>query len=520
MRSSRITVLAATAAALLSSTAFAHHMTPLPSRHGWDASKQGFQAPPHSTSGAWTGLTHAFPGSGFPDTTLQLTDGTMLMHDGCTTDWYKLTPDNTGSYVNGTWTKEASMPSGYSPLYFASQVLADGRVIVNGGEYINCSSAFSKAGALYDPVANSWTNVNPPTGWTKIGDAQSVVLTDGTYMLANCCSTQEAKATISGTTVTFASTGTGKADINDEEGWTMLPNQTIVTVDANRNLGGSSNNTEIYTDANPSGAWAAGNNTADSLVDPGSHEIGPGPLLPNGLVFWYGGTTHTGIFDPSSGNWAAGPDMPVIGGQGMDSTDGPGVVLTCGRVLSQVSPGLFTAPSHFIETTVTNATTASMVQVSEPASASAQSSYEGRLSILPTGQALWASDIGDVQIYTPKKCNPVKASKPKIKTVATSLTVGSTNNVVKGKGFQGLTFGGYYGDDAQMSTNYPLVRFTNNSTGHVCYARTHDHSRMGISNGGTSTTKFDIPAGCETGASTLEVVVNGVPSAGTAVTLN
>jgi len=520
MRSSRITVLAATAAALLSSTAFAHHMTPLPSRHGWDASKQGFQAPPRSNSGTWTGLTHAFPGSGFPDTTLQLTDGTMLMHDGCTTDWYKLTPDNTGSYVNGTWTKEASMPSGYSPLYFASQVLADGRVIVNGGEYINCSQAFSKAGALYDPVANSWTNVNPPTGWTKIGDAQSVVLTDGTYMLANCCSTQEAKATISGTTVTFASTGTGKADINDEEGWTMLPNQTIVTVDANRNLGGSSNNTEIYTDANPSGSWAAGNNTADSLVDAGSHEIGPGPLLPNGLVFWIGGTAHTGVFDPSSGNWTAGPDGLTIGGQPMDASDGPAVVLTCGRVLEQVSPGVFQSPSHFVEVTVTDPNTVTQAQVNEPASASGQSSYEGRLSILPTGQALWASDVGDVQIYTPKKCNPPKSSKPKIKHVSASLTVGSTNNNISGKGFQGVTFGGYYGDDAQMSSNYPLVRIINNGTSHVCYARTHDHSRMGISNGGTSSTSFDVPASCETGASTLEVVVNGVASGAKAVTLN
>jgi hypothetical protein len=520
MRSSRISILAATAAALLSSTAFAHHMTPLPSRHGWDTSKNGYVAPPKSKSGTWTGLNNAFPGSGFPDTTLQLTDGTMLMHDGCTTDWYKLTPDNTGSYVNGTWTKEASMPSGYSPLYFASQVLADGRVIVNGGEYINCVSSFSKAGALYDPVANSWTNVNPPTGWTKIGDAGSVVLTDGTYMLSDCCTTGEAKATITGTTVTFAATGTGKADINDEEGWTMLPNQTILVVDANKNLGGSSNTTEIYTDANPSGSWVAGNNTANSLVDAGSHEIGPAPLLPNGLVFQIGGTAHTGVFDPSSGNWTAGPDGLTIGGQPMDSSDGPAVVLTCGRVLEQVSPGVFQTPSHFVEVTVTDPNTVTQAQVNEPASASSQSSYEGRLSILPTGQALWASDVGDIQIYTPKKCNPAKGSKPKITSVSNSLNVGSTNNAISGKGFNGLTFGGYYGDDAQMSTNYPLVRITNNGTSHVCYARTHDHSRMGISNGGTASTSFDIPNTCGTGASKLEVVVNGVPSKAKSVTLN
>jgi hypothetical protein len=518
MRSSRTSILAATAAALLSSTAFAHHMTPLPSHHGWDATKQGFQAPPKSNSGKWTGLNHTFPGT--PDTSLQLTDGTVMMHDECTANWYKLTPDNTGSYVNGTWTKTASMPSGYTPLYFASQVLADGRVIVNGGEYINCNSAFSKAGALYDPVADKWTSVTPPTGWTEIGDAGSVVLTDGTYMLADCCTTKEAKATISGTTVTFAATGTGKADSNDEEGWTMLPNQSILVVDANKNLGGSSNTTEIYTDAKPSGTWVAGNNTANSLVDAGSHEIGPAPLLPNGLVFQIGGTAHTSVFDPSSGNWTAGPDQPTIGGQAMDSTDGPAVVLTCGRVLEQVSPGLFTAPSHFVEATVNSTTDVSFAQVSEPASASGQSSYEGRLMILPTGQALWGSDVGDVQIYTPKKCTPADGSVPKIKKVSASLSVGSSNNKISGAGFNGVTFGGYYGDDAQMSTNFPLVRITNGSTGHVCYARTHDHSRMGISGTAKGSTKFDIPAGCETGASSLEVVVNGVASKAKSVTLN
>ena len=48
-------------------------------------------------------------------------------------DWYKLTPDNTGSYVNGTWTKMASLPTGYRPYAFASAVLADGRLVIVGG---------------------------------------------------------------------------------------------------------------------------------------------------------------------------------------------------------------------------------------------------------------------------------------------------------------------------------------------------------------------------------------------------
>ena len=83
-----------------------------------------------------------------------------------------------------------------------------------------------------------------------------------------------------------------------------------------------------------------------------------------------------------------------------------------------------------------------------------------------------------------------------------------------------MSYGGYYGDDVQTSTNRPLVRFTNVSTGHVCYAKTHDYA-TGVSDGSITTAKYDIPASCEAGASTLQVVVNGVASkAAKASTLN
>ncbi len=139
--------------------------------------------------------------------------------------------------------------------------------------------------------------------------------------------------------------------------------------------------------------------------------------------------------------------------------------------------------------------------------------------VLPTGQVLWSSDVGDVQIYTPQG-KPFKKAIPKIKKVKTSLSLGSSNTKISGLGFNGLTYGGYYGDDAEMSSNYPLVRFVNNASGHVCYGRTHDFSKMGIDDGTKTTAKFDIPASCESGASKLEVVVNGIASKPKDVTLN
>jgi hypothetical protein len=64
-----------------------------------------------------------------PGNPILLTDGTVMLADNGCQDWWKLTPDEFGSYVNGTWTQLASLPDGYSPLYHASAVLPDGRVI-------------------------------------------------------------------------------------------------------------------------------------------------------------------------------------------------------------------------------------------------------------------------------------------------------------------------------------------------------------------------------------------------------
>ena len=251
------------------------------------------------------------------------------------------------------------------------------------------------------------------------------------------------------------------------------------------------------------------------MVDSGSHELGPAPLLPNGLVFQAGATTTNNVYDPVAGKWSSAPSF----NGGADSADGPAVVLPDGNVLAQVSPGVFNTPSHFFEVTVKNAKKVTITQVNDPSTAPNQSSYEGRLVMLPTGQALWSSDVGDVEIYTPQG-KPNKKSIPVISNVSSSLKLGSTNNTIKGTGFNGLTVGGYYGDDAQMATNFPLVRITNTKSGDVCYARTHDHATMGISDGNPTSTQFDVPSSCEKGAGTLEVVANGIASKPSSVTLN
>jgi hypothetical protein len=97
---------------------------------------------------------------------------------------------------------------------------------------------------------------------------------------------------------------------------------------------------------------------------------------------------------------------------------------------------------------------------------------------------------------------------------------GSTYRI-SGQQFNGLSQAASFGDEFETATNYPLVRITNNATGHVVYARTHGHSTMGVATGQTRvSTNFDVPAAAETGGSSLEVVANGIASQPVAITVN
>jgi hypothetical protein len=127
--------------------------------------------------------------------------------------------------------------------------------------------------------------------------------------------------------------------------------------------------------------------------------------------------------------------------------------------------------------------------------------------VLPTGQIL----LGGNEVYNPAGTYQ-EAWAPTISNFPATVTPGSTYKI-SGTQFNGLSQANSFGDEYQTATNYPLVRITNNSTKHVFYARTHDHSSMGVATGSlTVSTNFDVPSGIETGASTLVVVANGIPS--------
>ena len=435
-----------------------------------------------------------------------LTDGTAMVQGNGESDFYKLTPDNTGSYVNGTWTKLANLPAGYVPDAFASAVLADGRVVITGGEYLSGAFTLTNLGAIYDPKANTWTNLLPPTPWKYIGDSPSVVLPNGDYLVGDKLT--KSIAVLNPKTLKWTVlSGTGKNDFNAEEGYTLLADGTVLTMDVKSapNSERFSFATKKWTTAgstivdlhspSPFGCIHFGPNGSLCYYPPG--EIGPAILRPDGTVFATGsytstgsGAGHTAIYDTKTGTWTVGPDFP----NGDNAGDDFAVLLPSGDVLVEGSLG-----SYVWDGLSLNPTLATF----------------GSLLVLPTGQVL----VNGSEVYNPTGTYQA-AWAPTITSVSSSVTRGSTY-VISGTQFNGLSQAAAFGDEYETATNYPLVRITNNSTSHVFYARTHDHSTMGVATGSaTVSTSFDVPSTMETGASSLEVVANGIPSAAVSITVN
>jgi hypothetical protein len=198
--------------------------------------------------------------------------------------------------------------------------------------------------------------------------------------------------------------------------------------------------------------------------------------------------------------------------------DAPCALLPNGEVLVAASPGVFQRPVTFF---IFDGTT--FTQTPSTQTAASITSFEERFLLLPTGQVLSLVADGkqnhiDAELFT-STGRPDPAWRPTITSVPGTLARGTTVQI-SGTQFNGLSAGSDYGDDCTNATNYPIVRFTNQATRHVFYARTHDHSTMAIATGNTIvSTMVDIPATAETGPSRMEVVANGIASRAKAVTI-
>jgi hypothetical protein len=457
----------------------------------------------------WTRLANDAPDA--INLMLQLPDGTVIAahnYDIDSTiaysDWYRLTPDPSGSYINGTWTTIAPMLN--TRLYYPAQVLRDGRVFVAGGEY-GTGGPYAE---IYDPPANAWSDITPPASlWSTANnsfyDCNSELLPDGSVL------TQPVFPHTSGVgliyhpaTNTWTNAGhLFRGSYQDEASWVKLPDNSILTIDP------FGTNSERYIPA--TNTWVNDSVVPTTMYDPYGDELGGATLLPNGNAFFLGATGHTAIYTPSGttspGTWIAGPTIPGAHG----TPDAPAAMMPNGRLLCSVSPvptsaNHFPPPTTFYEYDWQSNSFTSVPATSGPSDP--LSCYTGAMLVLPDGGVLFSHFATDVYVYQ-SSGPPLAIAKPVVQSVSQNLD--GTYHLT-GTGLNGTCVGAVYGDDLQMNTNFPLVRLSSGN-GNIYCARTFNWSTTAVRTGSqVVTTEFALPTNLPPATYSLVVVANGVAS--------
>ena len=451
---------------------------------------------------------------------LLLPDGTVMAANSYTTAggygnaWYQLTPDIHGSYVNGNWGSLASANS--SRLWFSAAVLQNGQVFVAGGEYgtgANKSEIFNPQTGLWTPVAVPSglinTNLNSNGGNGGFSDSMCTVLPNGTVMVA------PVYPAIGNTTLIYDpyantwSQGPTYKNSQNEASWVKLRDESILTVDKSSLL------SERFI---PSlNQWFPDGNLPVNLYGAGS-ETGAGFLLPDGRAFFLGGSGQTALYSPSplggtnAGNWVAGPVIPG----NLATPDAAAAMMANGKILCAVSPlgtagNPFPTNTSFYEYDYSVGAIGAFNSVSGPTGPFDNlPTYKTLMLTLPDGNVLYSHFGTNLYVYQPGG-SPLLAGKPAVGSVTWN---GNGSLHLTGTLFNGISQGAAYGDDAQMDSNFPLVRFTDGS-GNVSYGRTVFWSSTGVQTGNqvvTTECALSSAVAYGPGAYTMQVVANGIAS--------
>lgn len=475
-------------------------------------------------AGTWKALTHQTPSltpNGNPSLMFLLSDGTVMVENDPTggggTNWMRLTPDIHGSYANGTWTVLAPMQ--YSRAGCASDIMTNGQVFVAGAEYGTGNATCE----IYDPLSNVWKQVSVPTnlldptqlspiwgGGTHqgFGEPDSMMLPNGN-VLVTPVAVEYARETMIYDPVSnsFSAGPNLRVNSQSEASWVKLPDQSILTIDP------SSTTSERYI---PSlNEWIADASTPINIYSPSGTgapgEIGPGFLLPNGNAIFFGATSNNLVYTPSGGSspgtWTQAASFPTIGTNTQGISDGPGCMMPNGKILVGTGPAAtYDSPISFFEYDyLANAFT----QIAGPPNGTNAATYYTKMLQLPDGTVLWNYGSPQLYCYVPDG-TPLAEGKPIISSIIPNAD-GSYH--LTGYGLTGISAGAAYGDDAQMDSNFPLVRMTN-SVGQVYYVRTYGWTSTGVmTSNQVVSTEFALPASLAAGTYSLEVVANGNASA-------
>jgi hypothetical protein len=411
-----------------------------------------------------------------------LQDGNVLVHLENNKALYTLAPNAKGSYSAGSWNPVGAVH--LERLFFASAVLSDGRVVMCGGEYSGpgLPQTESNACEIYDPVRQVSTVFAAPPGWTNIGDAPSVVLPDGRFMIGNTQGGGQQVALLNPATLKWSIEG---GDSDNEQGYVLLQTGDVLT-------------TGVYTPTSMRYNAAAKSFVPDAALPAmlgKANEIGPGITLMDGRVIWFGTTGHTCIYQPgttgSSGTWVQGPDLPVLPrGVRSYASDAPALLEPNGKVLLVAAIPPAQAGTLFVE--YDPLTNSFEVLAGAPDPGPAQNC---RMLLLPDGRGLISTYSGNWYVAT-FDVGAHTSWAPTIDSFPTDLTEGQTVTLT-GRQLCGLSECQSFGDDNQQAEHYPLVRFTAVKNATVTYARTHDVTTRSIAPNQSGSVQVDIPAGLD-----------------------
>ena len=338
----------------------------------------------------------------------------------------------------------------------------------------------------------------------------------------------------------WTTTAGGKlhADQSDEEAWVKLKDGSILSYDVFASQGGTFQAqryvpaSDTWVDAstlsstNPPSVMSNPTTPTSnpSIFNGQGSEMGPGFLLPDGRVIYFGANGNTAYYNPATDTWTAGPKEPSPGGTQMVGTDDPGAELPNGHVLIALSPlgnipkgsgYSFPTPSNIYEFDPTAPAASAFTDVSPGGSLGGSTigdnAFKLNMVVLPTGQVLLSDENAGFQVYTEDPATgPQNAWRPVVSNFVENADGSFT---LTGTQINGISEGANYGDDNESASNYPLVQLTD-SGGNVSYATTSGWSSTGVVTGSTpETTNFTLPSGkILSDFATLRVIANGIPS--------
>ncbi len=488
------------------------------------------------------------------------------------TGWDLLTPDSAGNYVNGTFSVAAPFLPAIANE-FASNVLPSGQVFTLGGGpspgsyseeiYTLMSNQWSPAAAHPGVADNNGqsgvyndasTALLPPDSEHPAGSILAGGTIEDYYYVDADMSTVHVYYNGPETYLFDIATGTWSQTANklhgdgfDEEELITLPDNSVLSYDRTTDSDGFPQAQRYIQYGAPlpgsgtsTGQWVDASNhdstitSGSFLVASGEKPDGPtmvrlpvggmtlpsGATLPGGAVFAMGSNGKTAFYIPPSSAgatddyWTAGPDMP----SGVVADEASAAVLPNGKVLLVLGDGDSTAAAQLYEfdptgsgpiwTPLTSGTSGFTTAFPD---AGLPNDVAWRLLVNPNGHVLVSNGGDNVYDFYDDSGTVGTNAQPTITSFTRNTSVAdNTTYTLTGTMLTGADEGSTSLDEANMSSNYPIVALTSKTNGNVYYATTYGWT-PGIAEG-SSTVQVVLPRNLPQDDYAVTVIANGVAS--------